>query len=119
MEFFNKLGQKVSEGSRVLSDTTDKLLEIADNKLAINRLEAEIDEIKMLIGELVFKNYLGKSVPPALIQEKCEELERLFQEVARIRGRLVQMKGVTYCRRCGSQVRGGDSSCQTCGYPIV
>lgn len=118
MDFFTKLSQKVSEGSRVLSDTTDKLLEIADSKLTINRLEAEIDETKMLIGELVFKNYLGKNVPPALIQEKCEELDRLFQEVARIRGRLAQMKGVSYCRKCGSLVSGGDSSCQTCGYPI-
>lgn len=118
MDFFNKLGQKISEGSRTLSDTTDKLLEIADSKLEISRIESEINEIKVFIGEMVFKNYLGNNVPPALIQEKCKELEHLFHEISRIRERLDQVKGVSYCRRCGGQVRGGEGFCQKCGYHV-
>lgn len=115
MDFMNKLGQKLSEGTKLLSNTTDKLLEITDYKLEISRNEAEIDDLKMFIGELVYKNYLGSNMSPTIIQDKCREIQRLTQNVNQLKERMAQMKGVMYCKKCGSIVKREENFCINCG----
>ncbi|WZL74532.1 zinc ribbon domain-containing protein [Clostridiaceae bacterium 35-E11] len=118
MDFMDKLVQKVSEGTKVLSQKTDEIIEITELKVSMKKMEADIEEIKFMIGDLVYNYYLSNntSIPTLEIKERCKEIQRLEQEVNRIKVRVNRLRGLAYCSSCGEFLEEEENYCPKCGH---
>ncbi|QEK12463.1 zinc ribbon domain-containing protein [Crassaminicella thermophila] len=121
MDFMDKLAQKVSSGTRMISQKTDEIIEIAELKIDLKNIEEEIEEAKLYIGELVYKYFLSKneSMPVSAINSKCREIQRMEYEKNRIKTRLNKIKGLKYCNFCGEVIIDEENYCPKCGHKII
>ncbi len=119
MDFMEKLVSKVSEGTKVLSKKTDELLEITELKMDIKRLEDEIEDAKLFIGEMVYRSYLGKEPGTAEMREKCREIEQMYYKIQQLTLEVNEIKGVRQCVHCDIEIKEYLNYCPGCGNKIV
>lgn len=119
MDFMEKLMTKVSEGTKVLSKKTDELLEITEIKMEIKRLEEEILEAKIFIGEMVYRNYLGDETSTMQLREKCKEIEQMYHRIHQLTSEINEIKGIRQCSNCHMDIREYSKYCPNCGNKIV
>ncbi|TCO70214.1 zinc ribbon domain-containing protein [Marinisporobacter balticus] len=120
MDFIDKLANKVSSGTKILSQKTDEIIEMTELNIELKNIEAYIEEEKLYIGELVYKYFLSNSnnMPIAEIKGKCGEIQRLEKEKHRMKTRLNRIKGWQYCRICGEPIEDEENFCPKCGHKI-
>lgn len=118
MDFMEQLADKVSYGTKVLSQKTDEILQMTELRININNIEREIERSKLYIGELVYKYYLNERMPVEEIQQKCREVQNLYYKANRLKERVYTIKGLKYCVNCGESVGDDESFCPKCGKRI-
>ncbi|QZY56356.1 zinc ribbon domain-containing protein [Crassaminicella profunda] len=120
MDIFDKLADKVSYGTKKISQKTDEIIEITELKMDLKNIEDEIEEAKLYIGELVYKYFLANdnSMPVSQIKGKCREIQRMETQKNRVKTRLYRIKGLTYCRFCGEAIDDEENYCSKCGHKI-
>jgi rubrerythrin len=121
MDFFDKLADKVSVGTKKISRKTDEIIEITELKLDLKKIDEEIEEPKLYIGEVVYKYFLSNnnSMPVGQVKGKCREIQRMEAQKYRIQTRLYRIKGLTYCRFCGEEIVDEENYCPKCGRKVA
>ncbi|QXM06320.1 zinc ribbon domain-containing protein [Crassaminicella indica] len=121
MDFLDKLADKVSSGTKKISQKTDEIIEITELKLDLKNIEDEIEEAKLYIGELVYKYFLSNdsSMPVGQIKGKCREIQRMEAQKNRMKARIYRIKGLAYCRFCGEAIDDEENYCSKCGHKII
>lgn len=120
MDFIDKLANKVSSGTRILSQKTDEIIEMTELKIELKNIEENIEEEKLYMGELVYKYFLSNNtyMPVVEIKAKCREIQRMEKEKNRMKAYLNKIRGLEYCRICGEPIEEDENYCPKCGYRI-
>ncbi|MFZ5966183.1 MAG: hypothetical protein ACOYVK_03280 [Bacillota bacterium] len=118
MDFFDKLTYKVTEGSKILSKKTDELIVTAETMMDIKKIQSEIEEAKIRIGDIVYRNYLGHNVSPKEVNAICRKIEGLNRELNHLEYVVNQMKGVSFCKHCSKKLSNEENYCPACGSKV-
>lgn len=116
MDFFNKLGKKASETYQVTKEKASNLSEELKIRGKISELKEKISKNYSEIGEIVYNEVKdGKDVSRDTIVEKCEEISRKKDEIAKLENQILSIKKVKKCVECGFELNIDDEFCSKCG----
>ena len=113
MDFFSKLGDKISSTSKDVAKKAKEVAEIANLNSQIATKETTIKSTYVEIGKYVYENL--KEDVPAEIAEKFATIDGLLAEIAELKKSIQELKGVQVCPNCGKDVEADSAFCPGCG----
>lgn len=122
MDFFNKLGKKTTEAYQTAKEKTTKLSGELKLKGKISDYKEKINNEYQEIGKIVYeKMKAGEDASKEEITPKCEEIERLKEEIEKAEVEILSLKGIKKCVNCGEELELKAEFCSKCGnkQPIV
>ena len=114
MDFFAKVGDKVTELGGAASGKAKGLAEVARLSGQIKTLEGEITALYTEIGKKMFESRLDTATPKDFTTEYAKIIEKQ-QQIAESKAKLAEAKGTQTCPVCGEEVEKGASFCMKCG----
>lgn len=116
MDFLNKLGKKTSEAYQTAKEKTSKLSEELKLKGRISDCKEKIDNEYKEIGKMVYeKMKSGEDASKEEITPKCEEIERLKEDIEKAEVELLALKNIKKCSDCGTELDIKAEYCSKCG----
>ena len=116
MDFFNKLGKKTTEAYQTAKEKTTKLSEELKLKGKISDCKEKIDNEYKAIGKIVYeKMKAGEDASKEEITPKCEEIERLKENIEKAEVELLALKNIKKCSDCGTELDLNADFCSICG----
>ncbi len=91
MDFFDKLGDAITETSGKIADKAKETAEIVSLKNQIATCEEVIKKNYTEIGKLYYEKHSGDS---ELFEKQCKAIENAKRGVAELRKRIDEIKGV-------------------------
>ncbi len=116
MAFFDDLGKKLTQAGQAVSQKTKDITEVAKLNAAISDEEKKLHNSYYQIGRLYFSKH----------SEDCESdfagliisVQESEKKVLTLRQQIQDIKGVTRCEKCGSEIPTNISFCSSCGAPV-
>lgn len=113
MDFFNKIGSKLSEAGQGVSTQTKTLAEIAKINLAISNNEKAMNDLYTSLGKEYFK--LTTETKEGACLEVANKIEVLIEENNGLRNNLNVIKGIVNCEKCNAEMSTAATCCNNCG----
>lgn len=122
-----------SKGLATINVKTSNFMEENKLKTSIATQEAEIERLKLSVGEIVYKNWGTESFSLQAVTDELEaikkrydiigelkkQIEDLSQKEQQILGRGIGDKNdgsrKTFCTQCGTEAKKGYRFCEKCG----
>lgn len=116
MDFFNKLSKKASETYQFTKDKTTKISGELKLRNKINECKNKIEDIYEEIGRMVFAQYKSNTMGESEeIKEKCEEIDKLNEEISTAETAILELKEIKKCVSCGAEIKLDVVFCPKCG----
>ncbi|MEE1312211.1 MAG: zinc ribbon domain-containing protein [Lachnospiraceae bacterium] len=113
MEFFNKLGETITEKSREVAQKTMDITEISRLKKEIDVQWKNLDETFETIGRKCYEaNKNQEDHPYARLFRKAEEIS---DRIEKMQKEFYDLKGVKICQNCGEENPKEAAFCAECG----
>lgn len=112
---------KIAGAASSIKNRTEEIIKSMDFRMEINKMEEEIEELYLDIGEMICR-YLDSGMKVNItrdIEEKHEKINMLKKGIMH-KNKLLSntIKDVVYCERCGEILAGGIYYCPICGKKI-
>jgi RNA polymerase subunit RPABC4/transcription elongation factor Spt4 len=115
MGFWDDISRKVSYGTKVVTQKSGELFEIAKVRMDVASEKDKIGRLYEEIGKVMYKDYKAGNLKQKEIIEKCQLIDELNYKIKRLNQKVVQIKGGSLCRKCGEVVDASQRYCHTCG----
>lgn len=116
MDFFNKLGKKTTEAYQTAKEKTTKLSGEIKLKGKISECKEKIDNQYQEIGKMVYEKIkIGEDASKEDITPKCEEIERLKEEIEKAEVEILALKDIKKCVSCNAELTLNAEFCSKCG----
>ena len=116
MDFFNKLTKKTSEAYQTAKEKTTKISGELKLKSKISDCKDKIEEQYKEIGKIVYeKMKIGEDASKEEVTPKCEEIERLKNEIEKAQVEILALKDIKKCSDCGAELELDAEFCSKCG----
>lgn len=116
MDFFNKLSKKTSEAFETAKEKTSKISGELKLKSKISEYKDKIEQQYQEIGKLVYeKMKVGEDASKEEVTPKCEEIERLKDEIEKAQVEILALKDIKKCSDCGAELELQAEFCSKCG----
>lgn len=92
MDFFDKLGEAITETSSRIADRAKETAEIVSLRNQITTCEEVIKKNYIEIGKLYFEKYHDE--PNELLGKQCRAIENAQNGIAELRKRIDEIKGI-------------------------
>lgn len=93
----------------------EKLAESVRLRCQAARVEGQMDEELLEVGELAYAAYTGNSQVSDAMEEKMRTIDALKAELASLNETLGRTEEERVCPVCGASARSGDRYCRACG----
>lgn len=125
-DFFDKVRKHADKAkdeaeklTRRMMDKTNNVITQTKLNFAINETEGKIKEIYAQMGERVYDKHTGGADVYEELEEYCEKIDELFEEVRALREKLAEVKDTVTCPSCGEQNPKTSSYCGKCGSSLT
>lgn len=117
MDFFDKLGKKVSETYNVASEKTSKLAKEAKLKVSISEAQEKIEREYIKIGKNIYEKYLNHRDDDVALTfiEEFKTIDKLKESVRNSEKEILDLKDKKKCNKCGSEFEAKFEFCPNCG----
>lgn len=122
MDFLNKLGKKTTEAYQSAKEKTSKISEELKLKGKISDYNEKIEGQYIEIGKMVYeKMRVGEDPAREDITPKCEEIERIKEEIDKANVELLALRDIKKCSKCGAELSLDSDFCSKCGekQPVI
>lgn len=113
MEFFEKIGSKISSGSKDVAKKAKDITELSKLNSRIKNYEDMIKELQLQIGRLYFE--ANRDNPAPEFMELFQNVINAQGAIDRCREEICNIKGVRSCVSCGAEIPNNSSFCPACG----
>ena len=114
MDFFDKLGEKISSGANAVTNSAGKVRDSVKINNEINSNKSEIDRNFRQLGVLVKQKHLDKIDDPEVTQ-LVQRIDELILANKNLTEQLNQAKGLKKCAYCGAPLPANSAFCAECG----
>ena len=117
MDFFNKLGKKVSETYDATAEKTSKLAKEAKLRMKINENKSDIKDIYREIGKKVYEKHVREENIDIKteLEEECTKIDVLSSEIETCLKSILELKQRKQCSKCHSEIDLDSAYCPRCG----
>ena len=117
MEFFNKLGKKVSETYDATAEKTGKLAKEAKLRLKINENKSDINDLYKEIGRKVYEKHVREENIDIKteLEEECTKIDVLSAEIETCLKTILELKDKKQCPKCHTEMEAKAVFCPSCG----
>ena len=117
MDFFNKLGKKVSPTYDATTEKTAKLAKAEKLRMKINEDKSDINDLYKQIGKKVYENHItGKSIDINKdLEEELTKIDVLSAEIETNLKMILELKNKKKCSKCNSEIDRDSAFCPVCG----
>ncbi|WP_394918418.1 zinc ribbon domain-containing protein [uncultured Robinsoniella sp.] len=95
-----------------------EMAEITKLNVAISNFEDKIKESKQKIGDIVCTRGLPLTEADVEVQELIKGIAECKQHIEETKEKINQLKNISICPECGTEVERGKSFCGKCGKPM-
>lgn len=113
MDFFNKVGETLSNKGRDVTKKAKELAEIVALNSQISSKEDEIDRYFREIGKYIYEQH--RELAGGILAEKCAAVNAAYEEIERLKAEILNAKGSVLCPECGEEIGEGVLFCPKCG----
>ena len=120
MDFFDKLGQKISEGYNAAAEKTKEMANETKLKFAISDCKDKINEEYKKIGKSVYEMLLNdrdNEIALKLINE-FKTVDGLNESIKKSEEEILSLNGKKKCEKCGAEIDKNATVCPKCGANI-
>ncbi len=115
MAFFDNLSKKVADTARIAAKKSGDMIEVAKLNSSINGEEDKIDKMLKEIGRMIYSSYQKGDASAAGFAAQCEQIKGYESNVADLRKKIQDVKGVKNCTTCGAELDMEMMFCSKCG----
>ena len=117
MDFFNKLGKKVSETYDATAEKTSKLAKEAKLRMKMNENKSNINDLYKEIGKKVYEKHLREENIDikSELAEECSKIDALSAEIESALKEILELKDKKQCIKCASEIELSATFCPKCG----
>ncbi len=108
---------RVRKGTQTVSEKSGELLEMAQARAAMTKLETEKIRKFTELGELTYRVYNQEHVADVEMEKLCAEIQELDRELEGHRARL-EGGAAPACPSCSRPVKPEDRYCPECGQSL-
>lgn len=116
MGFFDRVKGTVEEAGKNISTAASDNIEIVKCNSAVKTCEAKIKELYTEIGERYYNAETDMS--RADFADLFEQVQKQQSEIAGLKKKLQDLKGVEVCKICGQEISRGSRFCKWCGAAV-
>lgn len=113
MDFFNKLGETLTNKSKEVAQTARDVKDLASLNAKIGQQENKIKTWYQVIGEKVYR--AEKDQEHSALETEFSMITEAFAEIGRLKKEIEKIKGVKTCPSCHAEVDDGVKFCPECG----
>lgn len=113
MDFFERMGKKISDAGQGVSQQAKNLMEVSQLNSSISENERKITQLYQLMGQLYYEKH--KNDAAAEEKDKLDEISRLYDEIFQQKEKIKEIKGIVKCMNCGAEVVSNSAFCNVCG----
>ena len=124
-DFFGNLKSKLDQGLNTVGAKSKEVIEVTKINNQIAGLKDQIGKIERELGEAVYEMHMQQVFDQKAIQERCEAITRLKQQITAKEDELkgvhmtaAEAMGRTFCPKCKTEVPAGAKFCNSCGNKI-
>lgn len=117
MDFFEKLGKRISDMGSAVAQNTKNLADTASLQKANSDNKKKIEQLYAAIGKAYYENHKNDST--AEEAAAMAEITALLAQIEENDEKIKQLKGVTKCESCGADVPADAAFCNNCGTKVV
>ncbi len=115
MNFWDDLSRKVSQGTKVLTQKSGEMFEIAKVKLDVASEKDKIGKLYEEIGKIIYQDYKRGALKEGEVSDKCQLIDEMNYKIKRLNQKITLIKGGSLCRTCGQVVNSSQRYCHACG----
>lgn len=113
MDFFNKLGSKITEAGQGVQEQAKIMTEQAKLNSTITSNEKTINNLYLELGKEYFELY--KDEPQSFSLAYIDKINQLTIDNVELKATLNELKGVMNCEDCGAECPITNNCCSKCG----
>lgn len=124
-ELMEKAKLTVSAASSVATQAADTvsqkgaiLVHQTKRRLKVFDLNNEVEILMREIGRAVYLTHTGVEADEAALQQKLEEIDAKYAEIAKLKAEQEAEKTTTVCPVCGKECGKDDLYCRICGVKL-
>jgi Zn finger protein HypA/HybF involved in hydrogenase expression len=113
MDIFEKIGSKISSGSKDVAKKAKDMTELARLNSKIKNYEDMIKEIQLQIGRMYFE--ANRDNPAPEYMELFQNVINTQAAIDKCREEIYAIKGARACTACGAEIPNNATFCPACG----
>ena len=111
----NNIKDQALKSAKKAAKYASTMVEKGKLRLSMSDTEAEISSLLRDIGAIIYTAFAEGEEFEGEIKEKCEAVSAKKEEIAALRIKLSELKGVKNCPSCGSEIDELANFCPKCG----
>ena len=104
MDFFNKVGETITNKGKDVTKKVKDIAEIGNLNGQISVQEEIIQNLYFEMGKMFYEDNKEKEDTP--YQEKCQQIKEAYAEIDRLKTAIQNLKGIQVCPKCGAELKG-------------
>ena len=117
MSFLDNLTKKANDAYHTTKEKTVQITNEIKMKSKINNNKEQIQALYKELGIMAFDAYKSNTeISKEDIAPKCEEINSLLEEVARMKIEILTLKKLKKCVSCEAEIDQEDKFCPKCGH---
>lgn len=116
MDFFDKMGQTITNKSKDVARKAKDIAEAVSLGSQVGTQENVIDKLYLEMGRMIYQNredFLNLD-----LRDKMEQLDAAHKELDRLKAEIRRLKGIKLCEHCGGEISQEASFCPNCGTQV-
>lgn len=113
MEFFDKIGDKISSKSKDVAKKAKNITDLTKLNSRIHDFEKMIKDSQAQIGKIYFE--ANTNNPGTEYMELFQNIINAQGEIIRCKEEIIQIKGIKNCAGCGAEIPNEAVFCPSCG----
>ena len=116
MGFFEDISKKANDAYQVTKEKTIQITNEIKMKSKINNNNDQIQALYKELGIMTFDSYKSNTeLSKEDIAPKCEEINSLLEDVAKMKIEILTLKKLKKCVSCEAEIDQDDKYCPKCG----
>jgi len=115
MTILDDIGKKISEAAQVAAKKSSELVEVTKLNISINTEEDRIQKLYEQIGKEIYEYFKSEEDVPEELKDVCSEIRAREATIKDIKDRILEIKNLKACIKCGTDLEMGVLFCSKCG----
>ncbi|MDR0984134.1 MAG: zinc-ribbon domain-containing protein [Ruminococcus sp.] len=117
MAFFDELGKKLSQTGQTVAQKTKNTTETIKLGGMVSDEEKRIHNTYLQIGKTYYENFSDR--PDPLLSDFIYSINDSRSKIASYKEQIEQLKGISRCANCGSDLPKNSTFCSNCGASVA